>query len=124
MAGQRVEAVLVEDGNAGGDGLLQQLVVADGDVVEAHPLVDDREGRAGVGRRGQLRALAQDEETRAQYPYSYEAEYSVWLLPRGLQVELLVRNTGDRALPASPGWHPYFNCPAQAKGAVRASPPG
>jgi galactose mutarotase-like enzyme len=63
-------------------------------------------------------ALVQDAETKAQYPYDYEAEYSVQLLPRGLEVELLVHNVGSRPLPISPGWHPYFRCPAAEKGRV------
>ncbi len=73
-----------------------------------------REQRPGLVRL----ALVQDADTRAQYPYDYEAEYSVSLLPRGVQVELMVHNTGGRPLPVSPGWHPYFRCPAAQKAAV------
>lgn len=69
-------------------------------------------------------ALVQDDDTRAQYPYDFEADYGVWLLPRGLQVELMVRNLGAKPLPISPGWHPYFNCPAAAKADLRGNVPG
>ena len=62
--------------------------------------------------------LVQDEETRAQYPYEYDVEYGVHLLPRGLQVELIVHNQGTVPLPVSPGWHPYFRCPAARKAEV------
>lgn len=62
--------------------------------------------------------LKQDADTAAQYPYKFSAEYTVFILPNGLQVELLVGNDGDKPLPVSPGWHPYFNCPAAQKGAV------
>ena len=70
-----------------------------------------REQRADAVRL----SLVQDDDTRAQYPYSCEVEYGVALLPRGLQVELVVHNEGERPLPVSPGWHPYFRCPAADK---------
>ena len=79
-----------------------------------------RERRADLLRLG----LVQDADTRAQYPYAYEAESSFQVLPRGLQVELLVANTGDRPLPISPGWHPYFACPAAGKAEVRGDVAG
>jgi galactose mutarotase-like enzyme len=56
-----------------------------------------------------------DETTRAQYPYAFELDYGVRLLPRGLQVELAVHNAGHSALPIAPGWHPYFRCPSDLK---------
>jgi galactose mutarotase-like enzyme len=68
--------------------------------------------------------LAQDAETSAQYPYKFTAEYSVFLLPNGLQVELLVGNDGEVPLPVSPGWHPYFCCPAPLKGKVTGTVEG
>jgi galactose mutarotase-like enzyme len=68
--------------------------------------------------------LAQDEDTRAQYPYEYDAHYGIHLLPRGVQVELVVTNGGARPLPVSPGWHPYFRCPAALKARVRGDVPG
>jgi galactose mutarotase-like enzyme len=68
--------------------------------------------------------LQQDDETRAQYPYDYDVEYGVTLLPRGIQVELLVENRGRAPLPVSPGWHPYFRCPAPAKAQVTSDVAG
>lgn len=68
--------------------------------------------------------LAQDEETRAQYPFDYDAEYTARIVPFGLQVELVVTNRGPRPLPLSPGWHPYFRCPAAAKADVTGDVPG
>ena len=62
--------------------------------------------------------LVSDAETRAQYPYEFEAEHEVRLLPRGLELELIVNNPGPRPLPLSPGWHPYFRCPAAQKSLV------
>jgi galactose mutarotase-like enzyme len=62
--------------------------------------------------------LVQDEITRAQYPYDYEADYRVTVLPRGVEVRLILRNTGARPVPVSPGWHPYFHCTAARKAEV------
>jgi galactose mutarotase-like enzyme len=69
-------------------------------------------------------ALGADGETRAQYPFEFAVEQSVRLLPRGLQIELAVADEGVAPLPVSPGWHPYFACPAAAKGAVRGDVAG
>jgi galactose mutarotase-like enzyme len=69
-------------------------------------------------------ALLPDDETRAQYPYDFEVEYGVQVLPRGLQVELVVFNRGPKPLPVSPGWHPYFHCPAARKAEVTGDVPG
>jgi galactose mutarotase-like enzyme len=69
-------------------------------------------------------SLVQDEETRAQYPYDFDVEYGVQLLPRGLQVELVVHNRGPKPLPVSPGWHPYFRCPAARKAEVTSDVSG
>jgi galactose mutarotase-like enzyme len=77
-----------------------------------------------TGRASARLGLVQDDETRAQYPYDYDADYGIRLLPRGLQVELMVRNGGERPLPLSPGWHPYFRCPAALKSRVRGDVPG
>ena len=79
-----------------------------------------RETRGDAVRLG----LVQDDDTRAQYPYAYDAEYGVHLLPRGLQVELIVHNTGEKPLPVSPGWHPYFRCPAASKPRVKGDVAG
>jgi galactose mutarotase-like enzyme len=68
--------------------------------------------------------LVQDAETRAQYPYEYEADYCVTALSRGALVRLIVRNTGSRPVPLSPGWHPYFRCPAALKSHVTGNVDG
>jgi galactose mutarotase-like enzyme len=68
--------------------------------------------------------LVQDEGTRAQYPYDYDVDYVVSALPRGVEVRLIVQNTGTRPVPLSPGWHPYFRCPAAQKSQVRGNPAG
>lgn len=68
--------------------------------------------------------LEADAETRAMYPYQFEAEQTVWALPAGLHLEMRVENLGDVSLPVSPGWHPYFCCPADQKPNVKADVAG
>lgn len=96
-----------------------------GTTMKQHGFGRNKPWEVRERRRDFLRlSLAQDADTRAQYPYGYEAEYGVTLLPRGLLVEILAHNTGDRPLPISPGWHPYFRCPAAAKAQVRGDVSG
>jgi galactose mutarotase-like enzyme len=68
--------------------------------------------------------LVQDAETRLQFPYEYEADYRVTALARGVEVRLIVQNTGGRPVPLSPGWHPYFRCPAALKSNVTGNVEG
>ena len=68
-------------------------------------------------------ALAADADTRAQFPYDFVAEQTVRIVPRGLQLELAIQ-AGDRPVPVSPGWHPYFCCAPAAKAAVRGDVAG
>jgi galactose mutarotase-like enzyme len=68
--------------------------------------------------------LVQDPETRSQFPYDYEADYVVTVLPRGAEVRLRVENTGGRPIPLSPGWHPYFRCAARMKARVSGTVAG
>ena len=52
--------------------------------------------------------LEDDDRTRAVYPFRFSAELCFVLEEGWLSVELTVRNTGERAMPVAPGWHPYF----------------
>jgi len=73
----------------------------------------------------QLRvALEPDAETHAVYPYLFSTDHTVALLPRGVQIELLVHNRDSRPLPVSPGWHPYFACDAEQKALVTGDAKG
>ena len=51
--------------------------------------------------------LAADAETRAQFPFDFTAHHRVMIVPGGVQLELAIV-AGDRDVPVSPGWHPYF----------------
>jgi len=59
-------------------------------------------------------------ETNAAYPYDWRLEMRLHILPRGLHQELLVENFGIEPMPVSPGFHPYFCCPRDAKSDVRS----
>ena len=39
-------------------------------------------------------------------------------------VELSITNRDTKPMPVSPGWHPYFNCPADTKPSVACDAPG
>jgi len=69
-------------------------------------------------------SLQSDADTRALYPFDFAAEYNIFLLPFGLQIELQIRNTGTTPLPLSPGWHPYFSCVGPLKNQARGDVPG
>ena len=68
--------------------------------------------------------LLSGKETLSQYPYKFVVEQSAMILPRGLQLELLICNMDTRPLPVSPGWHPYFSCPSDQKEKIKTSVPG
>jgi len=96
-----------------------------GTTMKQHGFGRNRPWSIAERRDERLRlALVQDAGTRAQYPYEYQVEHLLTLLPRGLQLELRIRSTGAQALPLSPGWHPYFACPAALKDQVRGSVAG
>ena len=66
-------------------------------------------------------ALLPEESDLTAYPFKFVAEQSLTILPRGLQVELCIFNSGEKTMPVSPGWHPYFSCPAEEKGRITGS---
>jgi galactose mutarotase-like enzyme len=57
--------------------------------------------------------LVQDDETRAEYPFTFDATYTVAALPGGVRVALTIDNRDRAPLPMAPGWHPYFPCPVE-----------
>jgi galactose mutarotase-like enzyme len=96
-----------------------------GTQMKQHGFARNKPWAVREQRGDELRlGLVQDEDTRAQYPYEHDLESGVHLLPRGLQVELIIHNRDTRPLPVSPGWHPYFRCPAARKTEVTADVAG
>jgi galactose mutarotase-like enzyme len=85
-----------------------------------------RIGRHGFGRRKPWQIvtctddtiamrLLPDADTRAEYPFEFEATEVVTALPDGVRIDLHVENHGGQPLPIAPGWHPYFPCPSDLK---------
>jgi len=105
--------------------LKDELFVPAGTRMKQHGFGRNKPWKVTEQRDDLLRTLlVQDAVTATQYPYDYEAEATVFALARGIQVELLMRNTGMKPLPVSPGWHPYFRCPAAKKHEVTGNCPG
>lgn len=76
-------------------------------------------------RKGALRlALRMDEAARAAWPWPMAVEHEVIALDQGLHMEMLILNQGKTPMPFSPGWHPYFRCPADRKREVHGDLPG
>ncbi len=77
----------------------------------------------GQDGRSVVLALEPDADAKAVYPYDFRAEQTFRIVPRGLLVELRIRNRGAVPLPVAPGWHPYFRCPAARKPEIAGSVP-
>lgn len=105
--------------------LAGEKLLAAGTTVKQHGFGRNKPWTVRERRADHVRlVLVQDAETRAQFPYDGEVEYGVQLLPRGLQVELTIRNAGTASLPTAPGWHPYFRCTAARKAELTADVAG
>lgn len=105
--------------------LVDELFLPAGTKMKQHGFGRNKVWDVTEKSASQIRvALRQDDETRAQYPFPFSAEQSVSILPRGLLVEMMIANLGDRPLPVSPGWHPYFVCTGAKKGEVSGDVPG
>jgi galactose mutarotase-like enzyme len=59
--------------------------------------------------------LSADEQTRAVFPFAFTFDVVVTLEATRLTVELVVKNTGNEAMPLHLGTHPYFRVPVEAK---------
>jgi aldose 1-epimerase len=60
-----------------------------------------------VDRRPALATLEHHHAPDA-WPWAYRALQRIALTPAGLELELLLTNESDAAMPAGLGWHPYF----------------
>lgn len=92
-------------------------------------------GQHGFGRNRKWKVIEQkpwrlrmelmpEEADRKAYPFEFAAEQTCTILPRGLEVELSILNSGKQPMPVSPGWHPYFSCPAVEKGKLKTAVSG
>ena len=105
--------------------LIDEIFVHAGTTMKQHGFGRNavwKTSRRGNGVLGMC--LESNGGTKATYPYDFRAEQTLTILPQGLLVELLIENRDHRAMPVSPGWHPYFVCPAAEKANVRGDVPG
>lgn len=65
------------------------------------------------GESGCVLVLENSEATRALYPFAFRLVVTYTINEAGLDVVLMIVNTGDETLPASLGGHPGFNWPLQ-----------
>ena len=64
-----------------------------------------------------LRLMLRDnEETRRQFPFSFEVELDYRLLDEEVVCTQRYRNTGEQPMPYYAGFHPYFATPGSAEG--------
>jgi len=98
---------------------------ASGSEMGQHGFARNRAWEVKEQKSWRLRmTLLPEESDLAAYPFNFVAEQSYTVLPRGLQVELCIFNSGQNPMPVSPGWHPYFSCPAAEKGRLTCTVPG
>lgn len=75
-----------------------------------------RDSRFAWAERGERRCalvLEDSETTRALYPFAFKLTAVYTLDDSGLDLTLVIANTGKETLPASIGGHPAFNWPLQ-----------
>ncbi|MCJ9734508.1 aldose 1-epimerase family protein, partial [Bradyrhizobium sp. PRIMUS42] len=75
-----------------------------------------RDSRFAWAERGESRCtlvLEDSETTRALYPFAFRLTAIYTLDDAGLDLTLVIANTGKETLPASIGGHPAFNWPLQ-----------
>jgi galactose mutarotase-like enzyme len=59
--------------------------------------------------------LTSNDETRANFPWEFSAEYTYSLDANSLRIEMRFTNTGAGELPFGAGFHPYFAVPQSEK---------
>jgi GTP pyrophosphokinase len=75
---------------------------------------EDTQGGASV-----TLGLAASDETRALYPFDFDAAFTYTLRGNELTIAMNIRNRGATAMPFGAGFHPYFAVPRGQKGQVR-----
>lgn len=60
-------------------------------------------------------SLSTDDETRKQFPYDFELRTRITVAEGRLTQELEIVNNSEEEMPVAPGFHPYFNIPAEDK---------
>jgi galactose mutarotase-like enzyme len=99
--------------------LVDETLALTGTKMKQHGFARNRAWTVSERAAGSLTmTLAADAETRAQFPFDFTAHHRVMIVPGGIQLELAII-AGNRDVPVSPGWHPYFAIARAEKAAVR-----
>ena len=102
--------------------LQNDVFKATGKKIGQHGFGRNREWRVKEQKPWGLRMeLIPEEADREVYPFPFVTEQCCTILPCGLLLELSIFNAGDRPMPVSPGWHPYFSCPPTEKHKLKTS---
>lgn len=73
-----------------------------------------RTGTNTNGASATLR-LTSNEQTRRDFPWNFNAEYTYSLTESSLRIDMSFTNTGTGSLPFGAGFHPYFHVPQADK---------
>ena len=98
--------------------LVDETLTLTGTKMKQHGFARNRAWTVTSAMRPLTMTLAADAETRAQFPFEFTAHHRVMIVAGGIQLELAII-AGDRDVPVSPGWHPYFTIARAKKAAVR-----
>lgn len=83
--------------------------------IQGRPFSVERLGCSGThAALGASLDLAAHPDLLARFPFPHRLEVVVRLGPAGLRVSTVLRPTGDDAVPAAFGWHPYLRLPRSA----------
>jgi galactose mutarotase-like enzyme len=104
--------------------LVDETLTLTGTKMKQHGFARNRAWTVTERDAGALTmTLAADAETRAQFPFEFTAHHRVMIVAGGIQLELAII-AGDRDVPVSPGWHPYFTIAREDKSRVCATRSG
>jgi aldose 1-epimerase len=76
-------------------------------------VIDRAEAVQGYARIGARFDAAADDEVMASFPFPHELTVTMRVRPGDLEVITTLAPTGRAGVPASFGWHPYFELPAE-----------
>jgi galactose mutarotase-like enzyme len=76
--------------------------------------------QGGAQAAGAVLALESSAQTNAMYPWSFRVELNYQLQRHQLTITQSIKNRDAKAMPLSPGWHPYFRVPLASGGSKGA----
>ncbi|EZG55556.1 aldose 1-epimerase [Gregarina niphandrodes] len=85
-----------------------------------HGLVTDKEWKEIARTDTSITVMFEDnEELLKQFPFKFRLEVTFEVKPKVCVHRYVIKNTGDKVLPCSPGIHPYFSVPQKEKTNVK-----